>query len=80
MDEEEEEEEEAEAKQGHERWSKRLGRGAQFQTSHRSLSITDSQGKNYTENRPGAGSAVHTSSALGSQTHSMFQRPLANQL
>ncbi len=42
--------------------------GAWFQPSHRSLSITDSQGKNYTENRPGAGSAVHTSSALWSQT------------
>lgn len=29
-----------------------------------SISITDSQGKNYTENRPGEGSAVHTSAAL----------------
>lgn len=38
--------------------------GGSFQPSHRSLSITDSQGKNYTENKPGAESAVHTSAAL----------------
>lgn len=44
------------------------GRGPSLQPSHQSLSITDSQRKNYTENRPGAGSAVHTSAALSSQT------------
>lgn len=55
-------------KQGHEGWSEGLGQGAPFQPSHRSLSITYSQGKNCAENRPEAGSVVHTSVALWCQT------------